>query len=317
MEAYRVFSNLEYGRYRYYQYSHNRPVSALMAKALFGKVCLWHLEIPLTTCCTLCCGHCANLMQYYSEPKHGSAEQIIGSLAAILSCIDGIALLRLLGGEPLLYPELYRVLDFCLKERKIKKIELVTNGTLLLPEDVLALLAGSRERKPDIKVCISDYGKSSAKKDLLAEQLCGAGVAYTVESGKWWAAGDISRRGRDTDFLKDMFRKCHKCVSLLNGELHICPRSSHGTQLHIVAKKQGEYVAISEYGNDGNALRAAIRRLLSREYVEACNYCDGDRPGLAGTVPAGEQASRAECLAYLRDVRSRDRAPEQGGASST
>lgn len=305
------FTNKEYGRYRYYQYSHNRLYSFLMAKICFSKFYLRYLEIPLTTYCTLCCRHCANLLQYYSNPRHGSVEQIIGSLTTILSSVDGIALLRILGGEPLLFPEVYRVLNFCLKEQRIKKIELVTNGTLLFSEDVLTLLAGNTKTKPNIEICISDYGKNSSKKDMLIEQLDKAGIAYTVGSKKWREAGNISRRDRDVDSLKNIFQRCMKCISLLNGELHICPRSSHGTDLHIVPKKEGEYVVISEYENDKKALRAAICRLLDRPYVEACDYCDGNEVGLSRTIEAGEQCSRTECLAYFQEVQLQNQAAER------
>lgn len=308
-----VFTSAQRRRYSYYRhFSHSRLYSFLMAILCFKKFYLKYLEIPVTTGCTLCCRHCANLLQYYDRPRHGSVEQIIGSLTAILSSVDGVALLRILGGEPLLHPELCRILDFCLKEQKIKKIEVATNGTLLFSEDALASLADHVGAKPDVEVCISDYGQNSGKKDILVRQLEEAGIAYRVESNKWRAAGNISRRNHSADAMKKIFWECSKCVSLLNGELHICPRSSHGTDLHIVPKKQGEYVAVLEYGNDKKALRTAIYKLLDRKYVEACDYCDGDNAGLARPVEAGEQCSRAECLAYLREVRSQPQEPSQG-----
>lgn len=298
-----------YNSFRHLSYS--VPRSLLMTMC-FKKFYVKHLELPITTYCTLCCRHCANLMQYYDRPRHGSVEQIIDSLTAVLSSVDGVALLRILGGEPLLHPELCRILDFCLKEQKIKKIEVVTNGTLLFSEEALVSLTDRVGTKPNFEVCISDYGQNSGKKDLLVRQLEEAGIAYKVESDKWRAAGNISRRNRDARALKKLFRYCSRCVSLLNGELHICPRSSHGTDLHIVPKKQGEYVAVLEYGDDKKALRAAIRKLLNRKYIEACNYCDGDNADLPKTEEAGEQCCRAECLAYLREVRSQPQEPSQG-----
>lgn len=305
-----LFTDAELGRYMYYRGGHGRIYSFFMAKICLNKVYMKHLEIPLTTYCTLRCRHCANLMQYYSNPSHSSAEQVIGSLKEILSSVDGIVLLRILGGEPLLYPELYRVLHFCLREQKINRIEVVTNGTLLLPEDVLTLLSGHVKAKPEMKLCISDYGKNSSKKDLLIRQLDEAGIPYTVQLSKWRAAGNILRRDRNRKELKNLFRGCNKCISLLNGELHICPRSSHGTDLHFVPKKQGEYIIISEYKGDPIALQVAICALLRRQYVEACKYCDGDEDNGSRNIAAGEQCSRAECLAYFHEARRQNQASE-------
>lgn len=90
-------------------------------------VFLGGVEIDLTKRCTLRCKECANLMQYYKKPDRIPGETIRKSVICLLDSVDGIAMLKILGGEPLLEQELqpYKEGLICLlKELELHREEL-------------------------------------------------------------------------------------------------------------------------------------------------------------------------------------------------
>lgn len=303
----KFLNSAEQGRYIYYRQKYGIVYSLLMAKANRRRIWLDRLEIPITTYCSLCCRHCANLMQYYTERSHIPAKQVTENLSEVLDSIDGVHLLRILGGEPLLHPELYEILQFCItcmeKSGKIRGVEIVTNGTMLLSEDTVELLKNSDR----IKLGISDYGANSSKLNSLTEQLEEAHILYDVYRGEWKAKASLAARGWSDRDKRKLFRMCKKYISLFNGELHICPRSAHGTDLCAVPRREGDYVRIAQYGGNPEALRSAIIKLLERPYVEACSFCDGERPNDLETVVRGEQCSRDEARRCFQEMMRKNR----------
>lgn len=295
-----LLNSAEKERYRYYRLTYGRALSFLYTKIYRKNIWLNELEVPITTYCTLCCRHCANLLQYYTAPSHVSSEQVIKSLSATIAAVDGIRVIRILGGEPLLHPDLYEILRYCKNNLKeVEKIEIVTNGTLLFQNEVINLMKDC----PGFTVLISDYGTNSGKMQLLMQQLESAGIMYIARQGEWRAKANLIRRKRSERSIKKMFQQCCRYVSLLNGELHICPRSSHGTDLKAIPKKEKDYVQIAHYEGDKAALRTAIIKLLKQKYVEACNYCDGDgRTDMSEIVTAGGQCSRMEAKLCFQEM---------------
>lgn len=75
------------------------------------------------------CGHCSNL---YEEPSFTSLEVYERDIKRIRELYDGVSLIRLLGGEPLMNPELYRFLYLTRDIFPEAQLHIVTNGILLL-----------------------------------------------------------------------------------------------------------------------------------------------------------------------------------------
>jgi molybdenum cofactor biosynthesis enzyme MoaA len=71
-------------------------------------------------------------MQYYSNPYHAEIQKVLYSIKALVKASDGIDCLRLIGGEPLLWPDLAKLISYAIAEVKIKGILIVTNGTLTI-----------------------------------------------------------------------------------------------------------------------------------------------------------------------------------------
>ena len=185
---------------------------------------------------------------------------------------NSIRQLRLLGGEPLLYPNLYEILDYISKQNKIRR---ATIGTLLIKDsNVINILKNSK-----FDVFISNYGKISRKKDELIKQLEENNIKYEIknEDYLWDDYGDLECRNRNKFALKKQFLDCKvTCTSLYEEKLHHCPRSSHGTKLNKIPLKQEDYIDLLNENIRKDELKKKIYNFFYKytPYVEACNYCD-------------------------------------------
>lgn len=248
-----------------------------------------YVEIPLTTVCTLNCKGCSALMNHYKKPEHIDLKHNIKALERLVMSCDTIRHLRLLGGEPLSYPYLYDILCFTEKEEKIKRVTIVTNGTLLINDNrVIEIL---KNKKFD--VFISDYGEFSRKKDELFNQLNENHIKCRLadKDKSWRDYGDLTNRNRSKKELEKQFFNCGiECNSLLNGKLHHCPRSSHGTNLNKLPLKECDYVDLLDDEINSKVLRKKLYRFFYGyvPYIEACNYCNRGTNQLK-SIPAGQQ----------------------------
>lgn len=115
-----------------------------------------YLEHHIVDHCNLNCAGCSHFSPI-SDPWFEDIEDFIrdfGKLAEITGSQIGI--IRLMGGEPLLHPNLYEFLISCRELFPRTHIELVTNG-LLLPKrkkEGLAQVCNDY----NITICVSDYG---------------------------------------------------------------------------------------------------------------------------------------------------------------
>lgn len=95
---------------------------------------LMHLEYEVTHHCNLNCRSCSHFSPL-TEKKFGDLEQFLRDLERIRSMIDYIGEIQLLGGEPLLNPDLYRFVQEARRIYPYAQINVVTNGILLMSVD--------------------------------------------------------------------------------------------------------------------------------------------------------------------------------------
>lgn len=252
---------------------------------------LKYLEVPITTKCTLNCRECNNLIQFYQNPVNFDALQIIKDIKKICSLSAGIKKIRILGGEPLCHKELAKILRELKKIDNINQIQVVTNATLVFDVESLAVL-----RNKKFSVDISNYGKHSCKYNEVIEQLKRHNIRYVTQNEQkpWKSLCHCRCRNRSGDELNRIFSMCRQdCLSLLDGELHICARSSHGTDLGLIEKKDDDFVAVRKI-SDKNELKRRIYELLNKDCIAACNYCDMFQLEKMPSIPSAEQMSKKE-----------------------
>lgn len=279
-------------RAEHYQlYCHNKFIATLLGCINYKRLYFPCLEVSLTTFCSLCCEKCANLMQYYSKPYHVEAKKVFSSIRALAKASDGIDCLRLIGGEPLLWPYLAKLIDYAITEDKIKGILIVTNGTMALSDELCQILSKSSK----CKVSISNYHEKSKSIAELVKQLKTHHIKYVVRDVIWKDKADVSNRHKSIKQLINAYHHCpNRFFSLLNGELHMCPRSAHGSDLGVFHKRAHDYVNVFELRNSPQQLRQDIINMLKNQYIIACNYCAEDISDQLPIIETAKQCTKIQ-----------------------
>lgn len=189
----------------------------IVIKILLNKYAyIYHMEMPVTTKCSLRCKDCSNLMQYYKSPYDVDIELLLESVDKLMEVVDRISTYTLLGGEPLLYFNLSTLLNRLISEKKIEKIRIITNGTIVPKAPELINLLKDKK----VYMYISNYGILSRKKTQLIDLLEEKGVKYFIfdEEVTWRDMGNIENRGKNESELHKQFVRCNSdCLSYFGG----------------------------------------------------------------------------------------------------
>lgn len=120
-----------------------------------------NLTILLTSRCTLKCKLCATYAPQNKKPCHYDSKIIMASVDKYFASMGDVCLFTLSGGEPLLHPDLVRMVQhFKQYASRMEKFEIITNGTIVPSEALLLAL----KEIPNVDVMIDDYGKNISKK---------------------------------------------------------------------------------------------------------------------------------------------------------
>lgn len=246
------------------------------------------IDLVLTQRCNLRCRHCANRMQYYTAPHDYEEEDYLESFARVLKAVDGVASMRIIGGEPLLLQEkIEKVIERFGSSDKIFCIDIPTNGTLPLKERTASVLAGC----PRATVLVNDYGAPSRRVKELMAQLKAGKISHMLYPAHtpWFDMGDFiccERSGEETQNLYQACLSKEGCATLLGHELYLCPVAAHGAALAAVPRPEDEYVDL----RDDTLLRERLFQFFTRKtHLQACRFCLGGKT----RVPRGVQAHHA------------------------
>ena len=267
--------------------------------SFYNILCKDYLVIPqidfvITTRCSLRCRECANLMPYFKEPETYSVEFLKEELDKLLEYVDEIHELRVLGGEPFIHPHLNEILDYAVTKKKINRIVIFTNGTVLPKNDLLI----ESLRKKKISITISDYGTWSKEMDNLLE-LCKknkikCGVKFIPQ---WVSFGGLQKRKRTAEELKEQVRKCDNvCKSYLEGKIYWCERQASGNKLGLIKSTEKEYIDVmNNTGNIEQVRKRILDYCYNTRYIGACMQCDKGTDACK-EVPMAEQVKKGELL---------------------
>ena len=231
------------------------------------------LDVIITEKCSLRCVNCSNLMQYFSEPKNSEISLLLASMDKIMNSVDWIFELRVLGGEPFVNKEMYKVIDRLLFYKNFGKLIIYTNGTLLPKGRNLSCLKSQK-----IIVDISNYGKLSRKHDQLITLLEQQGIQFASKEPVWTDSGRLlPYQDRTEKQNAEIFFNCctNDVLTLLHGNLYHCPFSASADILHAIPHDSSDVIAI---GNEvpGSILRQKIDFFYKKKScLTACSYCNG------------------------------------------
>lgn len=239
-----------------------------------GKFRLTKVDFDITTRCTLKCKYCSNLMPLFGKNQHTNMtfEDFKADIDSMLSVIDEINLIQIIGGEPLLNLDLYKMVDYAASQEKIKMIKIITNATILPNVNLLNITSNHNNK---VHFYISNYSKNDKishllKNKELQELLKENDIKYqTMQDLQWDREYPLRDYGYSEVELKQMFLSCvmATCLSIINHKLHICAKGASGLELGLF--KANDCVNIL----NNPKLKDDLIEFYSKDYFEVCKYC--------------------------------------------
>ncbi len=228
------------------------------------------IVISVTNQCSLNCRDCNALMPYCKERHFESLDSIKCDMDRILSVCDLIVNVEVIGGEPFLYKDLSKLVDYLASQSKIMFLEITTNGTVPINEDNIRSL---KNKKMIVK--LSNYGEVNNNKCVQRiKELKENGIkCQNLNNQLWFNSGGLQRRKRSELGLQYEFFKCMarvECRVLYRGRFYVCGRTPVLDELGIL-KTNDSYLQIR---NNTDLSWDSIKKYYGIKKAECCFYCD-------------------------------------------
>jgi organic radical activating enzyme len=276
-------------------------------EALGGRVRIEAFELHVTEHCNLRCAHCCNTSPYLSE-KTLSPSFIATTLQTMATAVHA-DVFKIMGGEPLLHPEITEVLKVVRSSGIGDVVRLFTNGLLLHKMDDAFWRALDH-------LTVSSYSSAPVRPEHLAiieEKARAFDVVLNVKPVEAFSQVMHHERRTDDAAVFQTWDNCwlrHRCLVARDGRFFSCTRAAYLPELHArvqltdpfddpVARRDADSVPL-----DHPDLVDAVLSLLNRSQpVNACRFClggDGPRERHSQLTRDDVAAGRLRRLPVLR-----------------
>jgi organic radical activating enzyme len=267
-----------------------------------GRVAVESVELHVVEHCNLRCAQCCNMSPYLPE-RVSSVEDVRATCDRLREVVRP-DVLKIMGGEPLLHPDVGGLLRTIRESRVAPRVRLFTNGLLLrsLDDAAFALLD---------ELTVSTYASAPVKGELLAETEARAQRFDVVLNVK--AVDTFSRvlttEARSPSEVQATYDACwlrHRCLVVRSGVFYKCTRAAYHADYHAQVALDGRDLdAETTQRRLGIPLDAPnfserlAAYLGSREVLASCTHCLGSSGPLAGHVQLRRRDVAAGRLAPL------------------
>lgn len=251
------------------------------------------VQLPVTMRCTLRCKECNSYIPYCKGKAEDFVyEDMVNAVDKLLMSYKTIANLLLYGGEPFLYKDLYKLVNYFVAAEQIEKVTIVTNGTLLPDSELIDALCN-----PRVFVRISNYGSLSRKKGELMELLKNRGIHFEITDFKFWNKNPIIDLLNESDEeLREKVKNCcsiAKALTIIKGKMFFCGFSAFYDYFRAVPDYGDNYVDLLNFNGNSVELREKIDSMLkiSEDGLpkKACRYCKFNN--FEDNLPVAEQTT--------------------------
>jgi MoaA/NifB/PqqE/SkfB family radical SAM enzyme len=194
----------------------------LLAKKKLYRLKLLKFEIHIADHCNLNCKSCSHFSPLVNE-KFLDIDMFRRDCEKLAELTNGkIECIRFLGGEPLLHKDLISFFDVARQYFKKTDSYIVTNGILLLKQNVEFWKSCKAN---NIYICISNYSVKINRNEISRlARLHGVKIVYIEEAkAKWWGMKLDFNGQQNAD---ENFRLCsqsNRCINLYEGKFYTCP----------------------------------------------------------------------------------------------
>jgi len=178
-----------------------------------------YLEYHVTWNCNLKCKGCAHYCNVLSEPLLGNYDQFYKDIWRLGELFSNIKTFRLLGGEPLLNPEVGRFAKVVRDVFPNANIEVATNGLLIpsLDENILKTL-----KECEIIFDVSFYPPTKQRINSIISIFQLYGFRYRISPSK--SEFYCLKSTKEHKKIRKAFKHCPAkgCHSLYDGKISVC-----------------------------------------------------------------------------------------------
>ena len=227
-----------------------------------------HIEFRIAEQCNLNCKMCTEYCALVREPKFYPLEKFTRDFERLHEFIDDFGVIRILGGEPLLNPEVGEFVKVCRRLYPVTPLHVVTNAILLpkMPEEFFDTV-----RECNAVIWISFYppmeSKMPAIRKMLTEKQVNHFIGNKIETFFWRQT--LKRNNNPERAFKYCgFSNCH---NLCDGKIAACflPFVTKYFNAYY-GKNLPEDGALDLY--DPNLTTEKLKAHLLKP-IERCNYC--------------------------------------------
>lgn len=234
------------------------------------KTYVRYLEIHLADECNLKCANCTHFSNLSPE-KHITIEDFESQIKVIANNFE-LRKLRLLGGEPLLHPQLAELVQIARKYLPDTDIHIVSNGLLLhtLSDETLDAIS-----KNDVLVWVSKYPVKLRYSQIIERcEKHKVKISLPDENRKlFWAKHPLNLKGdSNPDKEFEICRIAHaKCWILNDRKIFPC---AYPAFIDIFNERFGQNLQVCEddyVSIDSPTLQTDIEKLLKP--IPFCRFC--------------------------------------------
>ena len=253
--------------------------------------CVFHVDMTITTKCTLNCHHCNLFIPYHKTHVNFSFEELKRSVDLFFERIDFVTYFGLIGGETFLHPELEKCIMYLGEKyrNQIGRITVVTNGTMFPADSLLKAI-----KKYDMYLSISDYTNVvpyGKKMDALLNQANAYGIDYSRNNHIVWTDFGFPEHPlkRTNEELEEHLKSCRPNWNALHdGKFYYCNVSWCAEQSGRFKLHNEDYIDLTEIDKkDKFACRKIVE--LSRGTSSFCKICGGCGSDNTNYVKTGVQ----------------------------
>ena len=236
----------------------------------------------LSTVCNLNCRDCLNFTPYIKEHHIETFEQIKKVVDLFFNAVDLVYRFQLTGGEPLLYKDIIRAIEYIGDNyrNKIISLEIVTNGTIVPTDELCTVLEKYRFR-----VFLDDYrnsidnGKEKYNKCLQKFSKYKIDLVENYVS-QWFRMyiPEIDEKRYETE--KELIRKFRLCdnpwSNLWHGKISACNYAFYAYKAGLCEWDETAAYDLEEFDESKKKELVEFRlRQCEKGYVGFCKKCSG------------------------------------------
>lgn len=182
---------------------------------------LMNLQYMVSFHCNLNCKGCSHFSPLIDKPIMANVDMVRRDIKRFKEIIKNIWRISLLGGEPLLNPELGDILKVIREEYPYSDIEILTNG-ILVPQISGELAEIIRETR--CSVLITQYPGMDNFYLKAIDHLEKEKIFYSINMGKQKQAFSKRFIEKDDTDINTKFEHCvsKRCVTLYDGKISTC-----------------------------------------------------------------------------------------------